>query len=145
MKIISTKVHGVIDYVVGVFLTASPWILGFAGTSNTGRDDTFGEYGSETYIPVIMGILLLVYSMFTNYELGLARRITMKTHLVLDFCSGVFLAASPWLFNFADHVQLPHLIIGLLEIGAALFTNAAPQHLGKRSLGGATHAHSHHS
>jgi hypothetical protein len=40
--------------------------------------------------------------------------------------SGILLAASPWIFGFADTVYLPHLILGIAEIGAALMTQKNP-------------------
>jgi hypothetical protein len=49
----------------------------------------------------------------------------MKAHLALDVLSGIVLAASPWLFDFADRVYLPHLILGLIEIGAGLMTRTS--------------------
>ncbi len=45
---------------------------------------------------------------------------------MIDFLSGVFLAASPWLFGFAEEVYLPHLILGIFEIGASLMTKTTP-------------------
>lgn len=110
MRFIPTAVHGVLDYVMGVVLIAAPWLFGFA-------DDT-----AATYIPVILGAAVIAYSFFTNYELGVVRAIPMPTHLMLDGLSGAFLAASPWLFNFDERVWIPHLAFGLLEIGAAVFT-----------------------
>src|SRR5688500_7964844 len=108
MKIISTKTHGYLDYLVGMLLIAAPWLFDF----NRG--------GAETWVPVILGISALVYSLLTDYELGLSRQISMRTHLMLDYASGILLAASPWLFGFADYVWEPHLILGILEIGAAM-------------------------
>ena len=31
MRFIPTKVHGVLDYIVGIALIAAPWLFGFAG------------------------------------------------------------------------------------------------------------------
>ena len=114
MRFIPTRVHGVLDYLVGILLIAAPWLLGFA-------DNT-----AQTYVPVALGIMALVYSLCTNYELGAYKGISMKTHLTLDFLSGAFLAASPWLFNFDDRVYMPHLILGIFEMGAALMTHLNP-------------------
>jgi hypothetical protein len=50
----------------------------------------------------------------------------MRTHLMIDLFSGIFLAASPWLFGFADEIYLPHLVLGIAEIGAALTTEQDP-------------------
>ena len=126
MKIISTKTHGVLDYLVGIILIASPWIFGFA-------DGTAAQW-----IPVILGIAALVYSLMTDYELGAAKIISMKTHLTLDLVSGIFLAVSPWLLGFSDRVSTPHVILGILEIGAAMMTKTSPAANGLRST-----AHSH--
>jgi hypothetical protein len=62
----------------------------------------------------------------TNYEFGLSKSISMRTHLMLDLMSGILLAASPWLFGFSDYVYLPHLLVGLFEIAASLMTVRTP-------------------
>ena len=116
MRFLSTKIHGMLDYSTGLFLIAAPWILGFA-------DD-----GPATWIPVILGISAIVYSLFTNYELGMSKTLSMPTHLWLDALSGVFLAASPWIFDFDERVYLPHLILGIFEVVASLVTQTAPEH-----------------
>ncbi|MEJ7827105.1 MAG: SPW repeat protein [Segetibacter sp.] len=53
--------------------------------------------------------------------------------------SGILLAASPWIFSFADTVYIPHLIFGLLEIGASLMTKTQPE--GNFGQSGATRTH----
>ena len=115
MRMIPTTVHGVMDYLIGIILIAAPWLLGFA------------RGGAETWVPVILGAGAIVYSLLTDYELGAVRSIPMPTHLTLDLVSGILLAASPWLFGFASLVFLPHLIVGLVEIGAALMTEKHPR------------------
>ena len=115
MRFIPTSVHGVLDYLVGALLIAAPWLFNFA------------RGGAETWVPVILGAGALLYSLFTNYELGVVRRISMPTHLGLDAASGLLLAISPWLFGFSDFVFWPHLILGVFEIVAALTTKTAPR------------------
>jgi hypothetical protein len=117
MRFISTRMHGVMDYVVGLLLIASPWIFNF----NRG--------GVETYVPVVLGVGAILYSLLTRYEFGVLRVIPMRVHLMLDIASGVLLALSPWLFGFADYVFLPHLILGLVEIGAGLLTQTTPSNI----------------
>lgn len=114
MRWIGTKTHGYLDYIMGVLLIAAPWIFGFA------RD------GAETWVPVVLGAAVILYSLFTDYELGMNPVISMRTHLMLDLIGGVILAISPWLFGFADYIWAPHLILGILEIGAALMTKQVP-------------------
>ena len=114
MKIIGTKTHGYLDYIMGILLIASPWIF------------DFDRGGAETWVPVILGAGMILYSLFTDYELGMSRQISMRTHLTLDMAGGALLAVSPWLFGFADYVYVPHLVLGILEIGAALMTKTHP-------------------
>ena len=102
------------DYAMGLLLIAAPWLFGFA------------DGGAETWVPVVLGLGAIGYSLFTDYELGLVRTLPMPTHLMLDLLSGALLAASPWLFGFADEVWTPHLILGLVEIGTALMTQRHP-------------------
>jgi hypothetical protein len=116
MRVISTKVHGVMDYLMGVLLIAAPWLLNF------NRD------GAETWIPVILGVGVIVYSLMTDYELSISKTLSMKTHLTLDIASGIFLAASPWIFGFNDYVYLPHLILGIVEVGVGAMTETTPRH-----------------
>jgi hypothetical protein len=116
MRFIPTKVHGILDYLVGILLMVAPWLLGFA------------RNGAETWVPVVLGAGAILYSLLTNYELGVWRTLSMSTHLTLDLVSGIFLAASPWLFGFNDYVYMPHLVLGILEIGASLFTQKQPLH-----------------
>jgi hypothetical protein len=107
---------------VGVLLIASPWIFGFANG------------GIEQWLPVILGVSALLYSLITNYELSMAKILSMKTHLAIDAASGFLLAASPWLFGFADRVSTPHLVLGLLEVGAALMTKTQPETTGFKNM-----------
>jgi len=114
MKIIHSKIHGVLDYVVGLILITSPWIFSFADGS------------AAQWVPMILGVAALVYSLITDYELGAAKLISFKMHLMLDKSSGVLLAVSPWLFGFSDPIYAPHLVFGLLEIVVAMTTTTAP-------------------
>ena len=114
MRFIPTRIHGVLDYLVGALLIAGPWLFEFA------------RGGAETWVPVVLGASAIFYSLFTDYEAGEVRSILMPTHLMLDLGSGVFLAASPWLFGFADYVWKPHVIVGLIEVGTALMTRRVP-------------------
>ncbi|MFD1143666.1 SPW repeat protein [Larkinella insperata] len=120
MNLIPTRVHGVLDYLSGVLFVASPWLFGFADGS------------AAQWVPVIAGLALLGLSIFTNYEAGLVKSIPMPTHLTVDVLTGIVLAASPWIFGFADRVYLPHVIFGLLEVGAGLLTQKTPSPVSKR-------------
>jgi hypothetical protein len=121
MRIIPTRVHGMLDYLMGVVLMIAPWLLGLRA-------------GPETWVPVALGAGALVYSLLTRYELGLYGLIPMPVHLALDAVSGLFLMASPWLFGFADHAWVPHVVFGALELGAAAMTRTVPERAARGSL-----------
>ncbi|MBT1706231.1 SPW repeat domain-containing protein [Chryseosolibacter indicus] len=131
MKILSTKAHGILDYLMGVLLIAAPWIFNFA------------RGGAETWVPVVLGAGMLLYSLLTNYEMGVSKAISMRAHLTMDVLSGILLAASPWIFGFNDFVYLPHLIFGILEIGAAMMTESAPSPARDTSAVPGQHRHAH--
>jgi type IV secretory pathway VirB2 component (pilin) len=120
MRFIPTRIHGILDYLVGIILIAAPWLLDF----NRG--------GAETWVPVIIGIVILLQTIMTDFEVGMVRMIPMGTHLTMDFFIGLFLAASPWLFGFADFVWVPHVIFGVVAILASLTTHTAPAGYGRR-------------
>ncbi|PWS38469.1 hypothetical protein DFH01_04085 [Falsiroseomonas bella] len=114
MRFISTRAHGALDYLTAALLILLPYILGFA------------DGGAAQWVPQALGVALILYALFTDYEYAAMRIIPMRVHLFLDIASGLLLAISPWLFGFAEWVFWPHLIVGLFEIGAALFTRTVP-------------------
>ena len=110
MRFISTRAHGMIDYIWGLLVGTAPWIFNF--TDNR----------PATYVAWIMGVGAILYSLLTDYELGLVPVLSMPMHLVIDGLGGAFLAVSPWLFGFADRVFWPHLLFGLFAVGSSLMT-----------------------
>lgn len=114
MQIIETKTHAYIDYSVGVILIAAAYLLNFQleNMPNT--------------VLYAVGSWSLLYSLLTKYELGLIKIIPINIHLMLDTVTGIFLATSPWLLGFADRVCVPHLILGITIIGAAIITSIKP-------------------
>jgi len=116
MRFISSKVHGALDYLSGLLLILSPWIFDFANG------------GFAQWIPILVGVTILLVSLFTDYELSLSKQIPLETHLGIDILGGAMLAASPWIFTFYDWVFWPHLLLGLAEIGAGLLTHKVPDY-----------------
>jgi len=110
MKFISTKTHGILDYTIGLLLILLPFLMQFE-ISNP-----------ESTVLFVLGAIMLMMALLTQYELGLIRLVPMPLHLTGDIIAGGLLTFSPWLFNFYERVYVPHLIIGILEIIAALMT-----------------------
>jgi SPW repeat len=113
MRFIPTKLHAPLDYAVGVALIAAPWIF------------RFSEHRAATAVPIVLGIGLIAYSLFTDYEFGLWRVAPMAVHNLIDVVAGSVLAASPWIFGFADdsaNVWVPHLVVGVAAVFLGLTT-----------------------
>lgn len=121
IRFIPTSVHGVLDYLVGIALIAAPWLFGFAP-----------QGGMAVYLPITLGVVLILYSVFTKYELGVPglKFLPMSYHLVIDFLAAAFLAVSPFLFGFASqplNVWLPHLVVGVVVILVVLVSQTSPR------------------
>ncbi|MDB6018868.1 MAG: hypothetical protein JWR19_3357 [Pedosphaera sp.] len=121
MKTIPTYVHGILDYVVGIVLLIAPNLFGFAHLG-----------GAPVMVARVVGILVLLQALCTNYELGLFKLIPMRVHLFNDYVAAVFLAISPWLFKFhtePKNVWVPHLVIGILILLATMMTQTEPRRI----------------
>jgi hypothetical protein len=118
MRFLSTRAHGALDYIVAILLIGLPFMAGTA-------DRSFSQW-----VPILLGLGIIVYSLLTRYELAILRLIPMTGHLVLDVAGGILLIASPWLFGFAERSWLPFVLIGLFDIAVVLVTrtDTAPLH-----------------
>ncbi len=119
-----TRIHGILDYTVGLLLITLPFILGLTGAAR--------------WVFVIAGVAALVYSAFTDYELGLVKALPMKAHLALDAAGGGLLAASPWALGYRRYGVrhwLPHTLVGLSELAVALISKSDSDGNGRRGVG----------
>ena len=112
MRFIPTKFHAPLDYIVGAALIAAPWIL------------QYSDITAATVLSVVLGIGLIAYSLFTNYELGVWKVAPMAVHNLIDIVAGALLAASPWLFGFADEstAAVFLVVVGVAAIFLGLTT-----------------------
>jgi hypothetical protein len=118
-KFIPTKVHGALDYIVGIALILAPWLFAFSDRG-----------GAAVAIPIVLGIGLIAYSIFTKYEWGLIKVLSMPYHLIIDLLAAALLAFSPFIFGFYDenamNVWLPHVVVGIAVILVVIFSQSQP-------------------
>jgi hypothetical protein len=117
MRFIPTSVHGAVDHVVGPALVLAPTLLRLGRTS------------PEGITARAVGGVQAVYSNFTDYELSRKKVLPMKAHLALDAVGGATLALVPQLTDARKRGKkhwLPHLAIGVAEIGLAALTKTEP-------------------
>ncbi|HYO11472.1 MAG TPA: hypothetical protein VER17_21085 [Tepidisphaeraceae bacterium] len=123
MAMISTRTHGVLDYVVGAAITALPHVMKC-------------ERPTATLLKMA-GIGAGLYSMMTDYERGLVKVLPMEAHLALDALSGATLiGAAVMLEDEAPDVRLTLAGIGAFEIAVAAMTSPRPHVPGAPSPAG---------
>jgi hypothetical protein len=109
MRLIKIKTHGYLDLPIGIHMVGLPLVTDWE-LSNPAM-----------FVPMIVGSIIIIYSLFTDYEFGIGP-IPMRIHLSLDLFTGALLALSPWLFQFSQFVFLPHLIAGSFVFVVSLLT-----------------------
>ena len=121
---VSTRTHGIIDYITGPTLVAAPKIFRIED----------GPVSSAS--PRLAGAGATAYSMLTDYELGAVKAVPMRVHLALDAVGGAALAAAPWLSGEAKRgvrYWLPHALVGSSELALALLTKTQPDRRRRRA------------
>ncbi len=88
MKIITPTIHGIIDYMVVIFLALSPTIFGISG-------------GFGLFLYVLAGVHLLL-TILTDYRAGLIHFIPLKIHGWIELLVSISLILLPWIFGFTD-------------------------------------------
>jgi hypothetical protein len=78
---ISTRTHGVIDYITCGTLMALPFL--------------FGWHGRARGLALGAGLTTLGTSLITNYELGVVKLLPMKAHLAIDGAQASALMSAP--------------------------------------------------
>jgi hypothetical protein len=84
-KPISTKTHGIIDFITAGTTLLLPRIMNCSDELKNAV--------------TMMGLTKLAYSICTRHELGLIKAIPMKAHLAMDAVSGTAMAALPFVLE----------------------------------------------
>lgn len=93
--------HGLIEYVIGVFLIAAPFLLGY--------DDLNMPLG----VSIALGVVILVLAAITQGPTGLVHQLPVSAHVTFDFLLAIFLIAAPFLLGFGDEAAPRNLFIAL--------------------------------
>lgn len=111
-SIIPTHWHAFLDYIMAFTLLGGPWVF------------TFHESFDATIVSLWSGAAIVILSVFTRYEGGLMRKIPLEFHLNIDIVLGLFLIISPFLFDFSEGGYSFHIVIGVILLGAGIFTKS---------------------
>jgi len=122
---ITSRMHGMLDYPAGILLIAAPWIFGFSDVG-----------GAAVAVPIAIGVLVILQSLITDYELSVADVLPLPAHLSMDVLAGAFLALSPFIFGFSDegaNAWVPHVVAGIALIASGLMTQRHRETAGRHS------------
>jgi hypothetical protein len=124
-KLISTKLHALIDYATGLLLIFAPDLLGFADVG-----------GAAVLVPRLVGAGIILLELTTDFELSLIKLVPVRIHLIVDLIAGLLLTVSPFIFGFFNsqrlNVWLPHVLVGAMIVAVSLLTSEKPSIAVKR-------------
>lgn len=86
MRFLFPTVHGIIDYLIVVFLLVSPYLFDIAGLP-------------AAIIYVLAGVHLLI-TMATAYTFGVFKVLPFRIHGYIELVVAFILVPLPWLLNF---------------------------------------------
>jgi hypothetical protein len=113
MRFIPTAAHGLADYVIGLIIAGLPFYYNWTGAPRVAF--------------VALGVLVICYSLLTDYELGLIRVLRIRFHLLLDALFGLAMLAAPTLLNLPHDSHISVYVIGVLSLFLSLTTRIRAQ------------------
>ncbi len=102
IRFLTPTIHGFLDYIAAFVLLIAPTILKLEQVS-----------AFAYWLSVIVGGLLILYSLFTDYEASIVKAIPFKVHLAFDFSAGIVFVIWPLLFGFSGIATLYYLVMGI--------------------------------
>jgi hypothetical protein len=96
---LSARLHGLLEYLIGAFFIASPFIFGF-------------DASVAVAIGVVGGIVLILMAATAQTGPALSGMVPVGLHVLFDVVLAAFLVASPFIFGFSDEAAPTGLFIG---------------------------------
>jgi hypothetical protein len=114
MKPLAAKQHGVVDYLAGIILVTSPWLFQFNYLSD-----------NATYTMVLVGSIVLLASLMTNYPLGIIKALPFPIHGFIELIGAGMLLVSPWLMGFVNVTPAFNtaIVMGIAYLAVVFITN----------------------
>ena len=109
MKVLNSRVHGVVDYLVVLFLLASPTLFGLSE-----------DIACYTYILAGVHFTLTI---LTKFKFGLIKVIPFKIHGIIEYVVGVVLIAAAFLHHLEGVDKTFVIGFGVAVLVTALITD----------------------
>jgi uncharacterized membrane protein HdeD (DUF308 family) len=101
-------VHGLLEYGIGIFAIAAPFLFSF-------------DHNGAIALSVLIGAAILVLGGLTDATTGVVRTLPVASHVVLDVVVGVVLVVAPFVFGFTEDTAATAFMV-LLGLGFLLLT-----------------------
>lgn len=121
IRFVNASLHGILDYAAAFVLIAVPFMLNFQTTSPV----AFG-------LSIAAGILLIAYSLLTDYGLSVAKLIPYNVHLILDAIAGLAFVVAPFMFGFDGIIRWFYLVNGVIVLILVLLSNPRVAKIGSQ-------------
>jgi hypothetical protein len=105
IRFVNVFQHGILDYVAAISLITVPFILNFQATSPL-----------SLWLSVAAGMLLIAYSLVTDYGLSLVKWIPYNIHLILDALAGLAFLIAPFVFGFEGLIRWYYLLNAVIVL-----------------------------
>jgi hypothetical protein len=104
MRILSSRIHGILDYVTVVGFALVPTLLGLDGLPK--------------WICYALAGIHLLLTLLTNFPLGAFKRIPLTLHGLIELIVSIALVILPWVLGFADYAAARYFFVAA---GGAIF------------------------
>lgn len=115
IRFLPQHIHGALDYVVAVTLIVVPFIL------NLRQDSEFAHW-----LSVAAGVGLFLYSLATDYSVGVVSAISIRQHLALDFMAGALFVILAVVAGFETEAAVFYGVIGAAVLAVVAVTDLGP-------------------
>ncbi len=108
MKVISSKVHGILDYATVIFLLLSPTM--------------FDMQGSLAIFTYVLGCIHFLLTILTAFEVGLIKVIPFRLHGLIEIVVAIALVGAAFWFRSQDSGLGYHFYLALAVVILLVFT-----------------------
>ena len=115
-RILTPKIHGLLDYAAAAALIVLPFLLDLGATSQLAH-----------WLSVAGGIGLVTYSLATDYAFGAIGLVPFRAHMVLDLIAALAFIAAPFVFGWSGLVMGYYLVMGAGVLAVVALTNTGEQ------------------
>jgi hypothetical protein len=120
MKLISPKLHGIIDYILIIFLYSSPTFFAM-------------QKDVATYV-YLLATAQLIITVITDYSFGMFRMVPLKLHRLIELAISLgMIVAAFTLFQYDERTKPYFAGLGIFWLVVVIFTDYSKKRDGVRA------------